>query len=265
MRAIPLAAAATAALALTAPTHAQQAQTLADKANPLGVSVSTGVDYSSGDYGLARNTDILVAPLSLRATTGDFAFSATLPYLRIDGPGGVVVGPDGQPLPGVPAIPGERSGIGDISVGGTYTLRPGGALEVGLGGRVKFPTSSGQKHLGTGKTDFKASVDVSYAAGDIVPFANVGYRFLGDPPGLDLRDGPTASAGFSAPVGKTVLIVSYDYARATTRLTDDSHEIFGGLNIPVTDRVSVTGYGVAGLSKGSPDFGAGMLITAKVF
>src|SRR4051812_14294382 len=124
MRAISLAWAAAAALMPALPAYAQQAQNLADKANPFGVSVSTGVDYSSGDYGLPQNTDILVVPVSLRATTGNLAFSATLPYLRIDGPGGVVVGPDGQPIPGVPSIPGARSGIGDVSLGATYTLRP---------------------------------------------------------------------------------------------------------------------------------------------
>jgi hypothetical protein len=186
--------------------------------------------------------------------------------LNIDGPGGVVVGPDGQPLPGVPAIPGSRGGIGDVSLGATYTIRPAvSGLEIGLAGRVKLPTSPGSKHLGTGKTDFKFSTDISYAVGAIVPFVNLGYRFLGSPPGIDLRDGPTASVGFSAPLGKTVLIVSYDYARATTRVTDDSHELFGGLSVPVTERFTLTGYGVAGLSKGSPDVGAGLLITAKIF
>jgi hypothetical protein len=32
----------------------------------------------------------------------------------------------------------------------------------------------------------------------------------------------------------------------------------------VTDRFTLTGYGVGGLSKGSPDFGVGLLLTAKI-
>jgi hypothetical protein len=229
------------------------------------VSVSTGVDYSTGDYGLGAKTKILVVPLSVRATTGDFAFSATIPYLRIDGPGGVVVGPDGQPVPGVVGLPGKRNGIGDLSVGGTYTMRPAeSGLELGLGARVKLPTSDDAKHLGTGKTDIKISADLSYAIDSFVPFVNVGYRFLGDPATVDLRNGPTASVGFSAPVGGSVIILSYDYASATTRLSEDSHELFGGLSVPVSDRFTITGYGVGGLSKGSPDFGVGLLLTAKI-
>jgi hypothetical protein len=258
---------AAAVLLLSAPAaFAQQAQELAQKTSPFAASVSTGVDYSSGDYGAAQNTNILVVPLSFRATTGDWAFTATLPYLNIDGPGGVVVGPDGQPVPGVPSIPGSRDGVGDISLGAAYTIRPAiSGLEVALGGRVKLPTSADSKHLGTGKTDVKISADISYAVGDIVPFANLGYRFLGDPPAIDLHDGPTMSLGFSAPVGKAVLIASYDYARATTSFTDDSHELFGGLSYPLTDRFTVTGYGTAGLSRGAPDVGLGLLLTAKVF
>ena len=54
-------------------------------------------------------------------------------------------------------------------------------------------------------------------------------------------------------------------ARASSSLTEDSHELFGGLSTPITERVNVTGYGVAGLSKGSPDFGLGLLFTVKVF
>lgn len=260
-----LCAALGAALGAVGAAQAQQTETLARKTSPVGVSVSTGIDYSSGDYGLADDTDILVAPLSLRATTGDFAFTATIPYISIDGPGGVVVGPDGAPLPGVPGIPGKRSGIGDLSVGATYTVRPAGSgLEVGFGGRLKLPTSDDAKFLGTGETDVKLSADVSYAMDGFVPFVNVGYRFLGDPAGVDLRNGPTASVGFSAPAGRSVVILSYDYARATTRVTKDSHELFGGLSVPVTGRFTVTGYGVGGLSDGSPDFGIGLLLTAKI-
>jgi hypothetical protein len=261
----PTLLAGAAALFAASSAQAQQSEALARKTSPVGVSFSTGMDYSKGDYGLGADTDILVVPFSVRATAGDFAFSGTLPYLKIDGPGGVVVGPDGQPLPGVAGIPGKRSGMGDLSLGATYTFRPSGnGLEVGFGGRVKLPISDETKHLGTGKADVKVSADVSYAMEGFIPFVNVGYRFLGDPGAVELRDGPTASVGFSAPVGRNVIILSYDYATATTRLSKDSHELFGGLSVPLNDRFTVTGYGVGGLSTGSPDFGVGILLTVKI-
>lgn len=233
-----------------------------------GFSISTGIDYSSGDYGQAEDTDILVVPMTARATVGQLSFSATVPYLRIDGPGGVVVGPGGNPLPGVPTTAGGvREGLGDLSLGATYTI-PGaalGGLEVALGGRVKLPTSSESRQLSTGETDYSVSADISYAAGSVVPFVNVGWRFLGDPAGTDLRDGPTASVGSSFQLGRSVLIASYDYARAVRPGVDDSHELFGGLSAPLSSRLNVTGYGVAGLSDGSPDYGVGLLLTARIF
>lgn len=252
---------------LAAPAAAQQVPAGAERANPLGLTFSTGIDYSTGDYGLAEDTDILVVPFSLRATTGNLAFTASIPYISIDGPGGVVIGPGGEPLPGVPTTSGKRSGIGDLSLGTTYTIPAAamGGLELALGGRVKLPTSPQSEQLSTGETDFSVSADASYAFGNVIPFVNVGYRWLGDPTGVDLRNGPTASIGSSFQFGRSVLIASYDYARASSRLAEDSHEVFAGLSTPVSSALTLTGYGIAGLSQGSPDVGVGLLITAKIF
>lgn len=262
MRVLHLAFACAVSALATVPASAQSIQQ-----SDFSLSASTGVDYSSGDYGATENTEILVVPAVLRATNGNLAFTASVPYLRIDGPGNVVVGPGGEPLPGAPTASGVREGIGDLSLGATYTFtgaQPGG-FELALGGNVKLPTSKESAQLGTGETDYTAKAEVSAPLGGLTPFASVGYRFLGDPEGVDLRSGPTASAGFSTSVGTSVLIASYDYARAITAATEDSHSIFSGLSVPVGSRLNLTGYGVAGLSEGSPDFGVGLLVTAKVF
>lgn len=81
------------------------------------MSASTGVDYSSGDYGAAEDTEILVIPFVLRAPTSNLAFTASVPYIRIDGPAGVVLGPGGEPLPGTGTGAGVREGIGDLNLG----------------------------------------------------------------------------------------------------------------------------------------------------
>lgn len=259
--------AAAAIATLPAAALAQGTQTDRVPDSGFSFSISTGVDYSTGSYGQTEDTDILVVPISARATAGRLSFTATLPYLRIDGPGGVVLGPGGDPLPGVPTTAGVRDGFGDLSLGATYTIPADelGGLEIGLGGRVKLPTSSQARQLSTGETDVSLSADISYTIGNVIPFVNVGYRFLGDPEGFDLRNGPTASIGSSFVMGRSVLIASYDYARSVSPATDDSHELFGGLSGPVGSRLNLTGYGVVGLSDGSPDFGVGVLLTARVF
>ncbi|MFN3724690.1 MAG: hypothetical protein ACK4SZ_00140 [Allosphingosinicella sp.] len=247
--------------------RAQEAQAEPAQPEGFGLSFSTGIDYSSGRYGQAEKTDILVVPMSARATAGRLSLTATLPYLRIDGPGGVVVGPGGDPLPGVPTAGGVRQGLGDLSLGATYTI-PAEALsgfELGIGGRVKLPTSDEALQLSTGETDLAASADISYPIGNVIPFVNIGYRVLGDAAGTDLRDGPTASVGSSFVIGQSVLIASYDYAQSVNPAVADSHELFAGISGPITSRLNVTGYGVAGLSDGSPDFGIGVLISARLF
>ena len=69
-----LAAAALAAATLTAtPALAED-----------GLTATTGLDWSKGDYGTGSDTEILIVPMSLRYKTGDLRFTATLPWLRID-------------------------------------------------------------------------------------------------------------------------------------------------------------------------------------
>jgi hypothetical protein len=235
-------------------------------ADDFSLSFSTGADYSVGEYGAAEKTKILVVPFSLRAGVGSSRFTATVPYLRIDSPGGVIIGPDGTPLPGVPGATGIRKGLGDLSLGYSYSLSPAafGGFEVDLGGRVKLPTSPDRKQLGTGKTDFSLSADVSYPVGLWSPFVTLGYRLPGDPEGVELRNTIALSAGTSFQLGTTVAILSYDYAESSSPIAEDAHELFAAFSGPATSRLNWTVYGVTGLSQGSPDIGAGALLTFKL-
>jgi hypothetical protein len=248
----------------TAPAHAAAID--ADDGDDFGLSFSTGADYSTGDYGAASKTKILVVPFSLRASVGQSRFTATLPYLRIDSPGGVILGPDGNPLPGVPTTSGVRKGLGDLSLGYTYSIPPAnlGGLELDLGARVKLPTSADRRQLGTGKTDVTVSADLSYPMGLFSPFVTAGYRFLGDPAGVELDNGFAGSIGTTAQLGTTIAILSYDYTEASSALAEDSHELFGAVSTPVAERLDFTLYGIAGLSEGSPDVGVGALLTFKL-
>jgi hypothetical protein len=235
-------------------------------ASPYGLTFSTGADYSSGSYGTNSKTKIFVAPMSLAFKTDAFRLSASVPYLRIDGAGAVVLGSDGRPLPGVPGATGVRSGLGDLSLAGTASLPTEslGGFNIDVTGRVKFPTSKSSKRLGTGETDFTVSTDISYPVGAWAPFVTLGYRMPGDPPGIDLQNSFNASIGASVAAGQTVMIVSYDYAEASSPLAEDAQELFAAVSAPATDRLNLTGYGIAGLSEGSPDFELGLLVTVKL-
>ena len=253
-------------IAVASPAAAQQSSDSSDQKS-TSLSFTTGVDYSSGNYGLADKTKILVVPIVARLLAGDVAVTGSIPYVRLETPGGVVLGPDGNPIPGVPSAGGKTNGFGDVSLGAKYTVpeKLVGGVDLSVGGKVKLPTASKSKGLTTGKTDFAATIEAGYTFGTVSPFLEVGYRWLGDPTGVDLRDGPTLSVGSSFAFGQTVVITSYDYARSATASTKDSNELFGGVAVPVGKRLTLTGYGTKGLSNGSPDFGFGLLVTAKAF
>jgi hypothetical protein len=106
---------------------------------------------------------------------------------------------------------------------------------------------------------------VARPIGAFAPFVNLAYRMPGNPEGAALRNSVLTSVGATLTAGSTTFIASYDYSGAASALAEDSHSLFGGLNVPVADRLSFTGYGIAGLNDGAPDFGAGLLLSARIF
>lgn len=237
----------------------------ADDTSAPAFSLMTGADYSSGDYGTGIDTNILVVPVTARVTTGNLRFSGTLPWLRIDG-ANVIGGGDGGPIVIDPNAPRTvRKGIGDLSLSATYAI-PEKSLGFGLEftGRVKLPTGSTSKGLSTGKTDFSASAEISKTFGLITPYAEVGYKWAGDPSYIDLNDTWFGSVGASVALGRSVFLAEYDYREATSPLAKNSQEIFGAFSTPVSKHFDLTLYGSAGLSEGAPDYGVGGMVTLKI-
>ncbi|KEQ52460.1 transporter [Sphingobium chlorophenolicum] len=229
-----------------------------------GLTAITGVDYSSGDYGTGSDTHILVVPMSLRYRTGQLRFTATLPWLRINGSSAIVGSGSGGVIidPNAPRT--TRSGLGDLTLGIGYQI-PEEQLGFGLdlSARVKLPTASRSRALGTGKTDVAVAAEISRSLGAITPFANVGYRMPGDPSGLDLHNAWTASGGASVMLGKSALIASYDYRESTSDFARDSQELFGAFSSPVAEKLIFTLYGTAGLSQGAADYGIGSMVSVR--
>jgi hypothetical protein len=63
--------------------QAAQAQTRVD--------LSSGANYSSGDFGGTENTSVLILPFSAKVTKGNWSFRASVPYVSISGPENVSV------------------------------------------------------------------------------------------------------------------------------------------------------------------------------
>lgn len=231
------------------------------------VSFSLGALYASGDFGVDTNTSIQAYALGARLRRGGWRLSASLPWMRIRSNATLFTGIDSTPVlvaPGTAAARRTRRGFGDLTLGAAYTLEPNAsALEVELSGRVKLNTARRSSGLTSGMTDYALGAQVTRPVGRVAPFASVTYRVLGDPQVFRLRDGFAASAGVSASVGpRTLVLTSYHYAQAATRLVSDSHEVFAGASTAIGDAgFRLTGFGTAGLSNGAASVSAGIAIS----
>ena len=228
-------------------------------AQPLNpkFKVSLGYHFSSGTYGTSDTTDIAYIPLVAKAEVGPWSIQGTIPYLRINGPAGFIQGPSGP----IQTTGGQSDGLGDILLRGSYTIDPDAYWIpfVELVGITKFPTASRGAGLGTGEFDFGMETNLFWSAGKFTPFAMIGYRFLGSPPGTDLDNVVVASlGGLYQLIDKVHVGVFLDYRESPSASVGERLEVvpFGSWQIDA--HWSVDLYASAGFTKGSPDAGTGL-------
>jgi hypothetical protein len=147
-----------------------------------------------------------------------------------------------------------------LGVAYVFYPEPSSALPaVELSTTVKIGTGDPGKGLGTGENDYTLQADFSKAFGSLVPFAGLGYRFVGDPPGRDLRDKWLAYAGVSASFGRRISVgFSYDWSQSASPNNSDSHELSPFASFKFGRSFAINPYAVIGLSQNSPDWGLGL-------
>ena len=222
------------------------------------LQVGAGVDYSSGDYGDVADTEILALPVSVKYNTGNFYVRASLPYVHVKGPGSVVPG-DGGAVPGGPSgAVRSRSGIGDLSLSAGYTLPLAERTYLDLTARVKVPTASEAKGLGTGTTDITAEAALTQQLGQLSLSARGGRRFNGSSTLFPLRDVWQAGAGAYYQTGNLTLGLDYDWREGSLSTAADRSEMTGSATFKLSRQVRVQAYGYTGFTNGSPDAGGGL-------
>jgi hypothetical protein len=235
-----------------------------------GLSLGIGADYSSGNYGTTTTTDIFSVPVTAKYNLGNWTWKATLPWMRISGDAGVVPGlgnvgsnnPRGRGRGGSTAPTGTESGtasgLGDLRLAATYAFDTGGPLGIDLTGNVKVATADEDKGLGTGEHDYGLAVDLYRDFDGTLLFGGVGYTMLGDSEFVQLDDVLNANVGASWKVGGGSLGAMYDWRQAASDGADDRSELTGFYSFNTTDTDKMQIYATAGLSDGSPDWGAGV-------
>jgi hypothetical protein len=228
-----------------------------------GYSISIGGEYSRGDYGTGTAVDLLSLPLTLEYAEPRYAWSVSVPYLWVSGPGNVVVSGRGMGrLSPTRTSSASRtdSGMGDVTASGTVRLwdetarRPWAALTA----KAKLGTADETRRLGTGENDYALQLEL---AKDAV-FGHVGYKVLGQPQDVDYRDIWYGAAGFLFPVGQGVDggVELYGEQDPLDGI-DGKRELTLFFGHALERNIRITGHVMKGLSDASPDWGAG--ITAR--
>lgn len=228
-------------------------------AEDANIQVSTGVDYSSGDYGDTVDTDFLAIPFAVKYQADSFYLKAAISYLDVKGPSGVIPG-DGGVTSGPGGAVTSRSGIGDLWFTAGYSLPVGESTWFDAVGKVKLPTASESKFLGTGSTDFTAQGELLHSFGSVSVSAYGGRRFNGNSDLFDLRDVWLGGVGVYINADKAVIGIDYDWRQGSTSTSPQISELTGSLTYQLSDTLRLQGYGYTGFADGSPDLGGGLQV-----
>jgi len=226
--------------------------------------VSTGVGRFSGNYGEEENTTLDVLSVNARWYLQRAELAVSVPYLRVDGAANVQW-IDGQPV-AIGADDGsgvrrKESGLGDVVVRGEYYLVTGSSTSPWVIGvlRVKLPTGSESKGLGSGATDFEPGLSLIQRYGSINWMADVGYVFVGENSGVHAKNELRLGGGASIPFGYEDRHSAYLYYENRTNRFDgpDRRSISIGASTAAGQgkRLRLSASAFFGLSDSSEDIG----------
>ena len=232
------------------------------------LTLGTGVDFSTGDYGEPVDTDLVYVPFSATYLMDDLAlteypwdqleFRVTVPFLYIKGPDDF--------FSGNPAATGtsSASGIGNVILRAGYIWLPlpESWLPVfELRGFLKVPTASESENLGTGAVDVKFELELSKRFGSVSPFAGVGYLFRGDRKSLGLNNFVLTAVGASVKVHDRISLgLSYEWAEASADSRRDSHELVPYMTLRLPYGLTLGPYATFGLRGFTADYGGGFSV-----
>lgn len=221
-----------------------------------------GAGYDQGDFGTSDTTRSFFLPVTLRYLGERFELGVTAALVYLDTESSVVV-LDGLPTPAERRRRTDAVGFGDLLFRGRYYALddPGpDSLVPALTPFLKFkaPTADESKGLGTGEWDVGLGLEFDKHFSEFFVLGDIGYTFIGDPPGQRFRDRPAASLGigkfFTRNLAVTALL---DWRRSLVAGRDDPLELVGIAQFKRSRVLTLSPYAFVGLTDGSPDFGVG--------
>lgn len=218
------------------------------------LSLSTGLNYSRGDFGTDAEIEDFYVPLGFTATFENLAFRIKVPYLSVD------TTSDG--------VTTSESGLGDISASLTaFNVLYSDDLDLALDitGSLKFGTADRDTGLGTGENDATLYLDGYKFFDRATVFGSVGHRWRGDPPGVAFNDVFLAMLGVTfATDGGGLVGATIDYRESAIAEFDDIQELQGFFVLPLGEAWDLEVYAFTGFTDSSPEWGAGITIAADL-
>lgn len=231
---------------------------------------SSSLNYESGTYGTGVRSSSLYVPFTIKRLVGDAFASATVPLVSLTSPGGVtnVGGRPAKTGRGRPrAGTATHGGLGDIVLRGGYDLLHDDPDPIDLTPvlKLKLPTASREKGLGTGEFDFGGGLEAAKrVAGGWTVLFDLYLTAIGDPPGTDLNDQAAFDVGASHELAKSLTgTVYFEASNALVSGEPAPRDLRGILDYRVDDTVSLFGSLMVGLTEGASDYGLGFGGTVK--
>ena len=264
-------------LALAAP------DALAEPEVRIGVSGET----RAGDYGLDETTEEYRVTLDGSVAFDRLFVYASLPFVSVEGPAGAA---SASATPGLVTRPGLRDrfrrsgmsgetagnqdqsadGLGDGLFGASLQLTsPQRPSQFSVFTDATLPTGDEEAGLGTGTTDISIGASAGYTFSATTINLTGGYTFTGDPDETDALlaksdDYTFASLGISHAFSSGVIGgAGLSWAEAEDG-EDPPLALFANASLPLGERVSLLGYGHAGLSEASADYGFGLGLSFSI-
>jgi len=232
-------------------------------ANDSVVSLTTGIDYSSGKYGQSKKTDTLYVPLTLKYEASSWVVRLTVPYVETTGPTGVIgQGADRVTISTNGNSRSKASGLGDIVFSGTQTVFHKAGFLLDIGAKVKLATGDETVGLSTGKNDYSLFAEIYQTVSAHTLFSTVGYRKMGDPSGVNFNDPFYCTLGWSVRSSPSVSTgLTYDYRQRLLNSGTPAKEATVFLSWKLDSDWKLQTYAIAGFSRSSPDWGGGLMLS----
>ncbi|OYU37064.1 hypothetical protein [Novosphingobium sp. PASSN1] len=155
----------------------------------------------------------------------------------------------------------RRSGMGDTAVTLAYSLPLGGGISFEPRTRVKLPTASARKGIGTGKVDVTLAADLVGSFGSTTVYASARRRFLGRSPRFAVRDGWGFSGGVSQQIGAVFTVgADYDWLQSATPRRGPISEGTVWVSARLSSKLRLQAYGGTGFTARSAETIGGLAL-----